>query len=271
LGSRLMKRLPRSKPRTSLTGQGFGGKQNFCPLHLRPQDRAFWVRGKERTRICVSIVEKTVEKALQAIEEANYLADLIELRVDYLKEPELVSFMKKRKKPFIITNRRKEEGGRYRGDEKERFRILKEAVGLGAEYVDVEIRSRRSLLRDLIANKKRTKMVLSFHDFQKTPSQKELQGLCDRMSQLGADVVKIVTFATSWEDNLQVLSLIPFARKKNQEIVTFCMGEKGKMSRLFAPFIGTAWIYAPFSRAKASAPGQLTVGEMKEIWEKLKI
>jgi 3-dehydroquinate dehydratase type I len=247
------------------------GKQNFCTIHPHPQDRAFWVRGKDRIKICVPIVETSVKKANEAIEEANSLADLIELRVDYLKEPKLAPLIKNRKKPFIITNRRKEEGGRYSGDEKERFRILKEAVELGAEYVDVEIRSRRSLLRDLIANKKRTKMILSFHDFQETPSQKELRGLCDRMHQLGADVVKIVTFAKSWEDNLQVLSLIPFARKKNQEIVTFCMGEKGKMSRLFAPFIGTAWIYAPFSRAKASAPGQLTVGEMKEIWEKLKI
>jgi 3-dehydroquinate dehydratase type I len=211
-----------------------------------------------------------VEKALEAIEKTNYLADLIELRMDYLKEPELAPFMKDRKKPFIITNRRKEEGGRYRGDEQERFRILKKAVELGAEYVDVEMRSRRSLLRDLIANKKRTKMMLSFHDFQRTPSQNELRRLCDRMNQLGADVVKIVTFAKSWEDNLQVLSLIPFARKKKQEIVTFCMGEKGKMSRIFAPWMGAAWTYASLSRVKTSAPGQLTVWEMEEIWEKLR-
>ena len=228
------------------------------------------MRGKDQIKICVPIVETTVEMAIEAIKEANSLADLIELRVDYLKEPELAPFMKNRKKPFIITNRRKEEGGRYRGDEQERFRILKEAVELGAEYVDVEIRSRRSLLRDLIENKKRTKMILSFHDFQETPPQKELRRLCDRMNQLGADVVKIVTFAKSWEDNLQVLSLIPFARKKKQEIVTFCMGEKGKMSRIFAPFMGTAWTYASLSGDKTSAPGQITVGEMKEIWKKLR-
>jgi 3-dehydroquinate dehydratase type I len=226
-------------------------------------------RGEDWGRICIPIVEKTVEKALEAVEEANSMADLIELRVDHLKEPELAPFMKNRKKPFIITNRRKEEGGRYRGDEQERLRILEEAVALGAEYIDIEIRSRRSLLRDLIANKKRTKMILSFHDFQETPSQKELQRLCDRMHRLGADVIKIVTFAKSWEDNLQVLSLIPFARKKKQEIVTFCMGEKGKMSRIFAPLMGTAWTYAPLRRDRSSASGQLTVEEMKETWKKL--
>jgi 3-dehydroquinate dehydratase type I len=226
-------------------------------------------RGEDRGRICIPIVEKTVEKALETVEEASVLADLIELRVDHLKEPELAPFMKNRKRPFIITNRRKEEGGRYRGDEQERFRVLREAVALGAEYIDIEIRSKRSFIRDLIANKKRTKIILSFHDFHETPSQKKLQGLCDRMHQLGADVIKIVTFAKSWEDNLQVLSLIPFATEKNREIVTFCMGEKGKMSRIFAPLMGTAWAYAPMRRDRSSAPGQMTVADMKEIWEKL--
>ena len=85
----------------------------------------------------------------------------------------------------------------------------------------------------------------------------------------GAEVVKIVTFARSFEDNLKILSLIPYAREREQEIVAFCMGEKGKMSRIFAPLMGAAWTYASLNRQKASAPGQLTAREMKEIWERL--
>jgi 3-dehydroquinate dehydratase type I len=229
------------------------------------------LRSEDPGRICVPIVETHVEKAIEVIKEANSLADLIEVRVDYLKKPELAPFMKNRKKPFIITNRRKEEGGGYRGDEQERFRILKEAVELGAEYVDVEMRSRRSLLQDLIANREKTRMILSFHDSQGTPSQKELRKLCYHMTRLGADIIKIVTFARSWEDNLLLLSLIPFAKEKNQEIVTFCMGEKGKMSRVFAPWMGAAWTYASLRSGRSSAPGQLTVREMKEIWKKLNL
>jgi 3-dehydroquinate dehydratase-1 len=49
------------------------------------------------------------------------------------------------------------------------------------------------------------------------------------------------------------------------------MGEKGKFSRLFSPFLGAAWTYASLSRGKASAPGQLTVREMKQVWEILKL
>jgi 3-dehydroquinate dehydratase type I len=227
-------------------------------------------KGEDRGRICIPIVEKTMEKALEAVEEAVPLADLIELRLDYLEKPELGPFMKSRQRPFIITNRRKEEGGSYRGDEEKRFGILKEAVELGAEYVDIEMRSKRSLLRDFIANKKKTRMILSFHDFQGTPSQQDLRRLCYRMTCLGADVIKIVTFATSWKDNLLLLSLIPFAKERKQEIVAFCMGEKGKMSRVFAPWMGAAWTYAPLRRDRSSAPGQLTVWEVKDIWEKLR-
>ncbi len=88
-----------------------------------------------------------------------------------------------------------------------------------------------------------------------------------RMIRFGADAVKIVTYAKFFEDNLNVLSLIPFARKQGQKILSFAMGEKGRMSRIFAPFLGAAWTYAALEKKKTSAPGQLTVQEMKSIWE----
>jgi len=214
-------------------------------------------------------VERTIKNAAKAVEEATPLADLIELRLDYLREPELETLIKVRQKPFIITNRRREEGGKYRGDEERRFRVLEEAIALDADYVDVEIRSRGSLLRDLISNKKKTRIILSFHDFQGTPSRRELRGLYSRMAGLGADVIKIVTFARSWEDNFTVLSLLSFAKEMKQQTVALCMGEKGRMSRVFAPRMGAVWTYAPLCRDRSSAPGQLTAQEMREIWEKL--
>jgi 3-dehydroquinate dehydratase type I len=220
-------------------------------------------------RICLPIVEKTMKEAILAIKEANRLADLIELRMDYLRNPSLGPLLEVGEKPLIVTNRRKEEGGRYIGDERRRLTILKEAAEQGVAFVDVEIGTEKPLLQDLFANKRGTQMILSFHDFQGTPSKKELESLWNRMTRLGADIVKIVTFAKSWEDNLFVLSLIPFSRKRNQEIVAFCMGEKGRMSRVFAPLMGAAWTYASLDRKRTSAPGQLTVWEMRDIWEKL--
>jgi 3-dehydroquinate dehydratase type I len=226
---------------------------------------------KNMGKICIPIVEATVEKALIAIKKVNRWADLIELRVDYLRRMNLAPLLENRRKPLIVTHRRKEEGGKYKGEERKRLSVLQEAIDLGADYVDVELATERSFLQSLIRNKGGTQVILSFHDFQGTPSLKELQRLCGQMIRLDADVVKIVPFARSWEDNLTILSLIPYAKERRQKIVAFCMGEKGKLSRVFSPFLGAAWTYASLNQSKASAPGQLTVAEVREIWKVLKL
>lgn len=220
-------------------------------------------------KICIPIAEGSLNKALHAINRANQLADLIELRLDYLSHPHLEDFWPKIKRPLIITNRLRQEGGRFKGKEEERIEPLKRAIDLGAPFIDVEIASAKSYLHDLLHNRKQTGIILSFHDFKKTASFSELQVLLEQMIALGADVSKIVTFAQSWVDNLQVLNLILYARQRKQKIVTFCMGEKGKISRLLSPLLGGEWTYIALEGNKKSAPGQLTIIELKEIWRKL--
>lgn len=224
-------------------------------------------RDKARLKICVPIMERTTAATLEKIKEANRIGDLIELRVDSLKTPSLEELLRAGKKPCIVTNRRKEEGGKFAGEERERLTILKEACVLGAAYADVELESGKRFLQEMVACRRETRLILSSHDFQKTSSRRELENLLRRMIRCGADMVKIVTYAKSFEDNLNVLSLIPLARKQGQKILSFAMGEKGRMSRIFAPFLGAAWTYAALEKKRASAPGQLTVQEMKSIWE----
>ena len=228
-----------------------------------------FVRDRNPGKICLPIIETTTERAVQAMARAKALSDLVELRVDYMKDPGLEILFQRRERPCIVTNRRKEEGGRYKGDEKSRRGILREAVLLGFEFVDLELASGRSAMDEVMGKQTQTRLILSHHDFFETPSLKELRGLCRRMMRHGADIIKIVTSARSWEDNLRVLSLIPYALEKKQKIVALCMGDKGKMSRVFAPLMGAAWTYAPLTSNRASAPGQLTAPELKEIWRRL--
>jgi 3-dehydroquinate dehydratase type I len=226
-------------------------------------------KGKYSARICIPIVETNAQRALRDMEEASDLADLIELRVDYLRDPTLEPFLAKARKPLIITNRRRDEGGKYAGDEEERLAILAAAADSGAGFIDVEIKTQCPFLEELFRRKKKTRFILSSHDFQKTPSPRELRNLCGRMMGWKTDVVKIVTLARTFEDNLRIFSLLPYARERGQEIVAFCMGGKGKMSRIFAPLMGAAWTYASLSEEKASASGQLTARELKKVWERL--
>ncbi len=71
-------------------------------------------------KVCIPIVESTTEKALIAVKEVSPWADLIELRADYLKQVKLGLLLEDRRKPLIVTHRRKEEGGKYKGEEGKR-------------------------------------------------------------------------------------------------------------------------------------------------------
>ena len=78
--------------------------------------------------------------------------------------------------------------------------------------------------------------------------------------------MKIVTMAQSGEDNLRVLELIPLAGKEfGIELIAFCMGPAGKWSRLVSIFLGSPWTYAQFEGQSATAPGQLSVSEMRAM------
>jgi 3-dehydroquinate dehydratase type I len=220
-----------------------------------------------KCRVCVPIVETTMDKALKTIEEIKRFADLIELRIDYLKEPNLNILLERREKPFIVTNRRQEEGGRYEGDEQKRLYLLKEAMDIGVEYIDLEMRSKR--LESFI-RRDNTKLILSWHDFRKTPSLKELRNILEEMMKRGADVAKIVPLARSLEDNFKILSLIPYGKERKLETIAFCMGDTGKMSRIFAPLFGAPWTYASMDKRHTSSPGQITLGEIRKFWKRLK-
>ena len=124
-------------------------------------------------KICLSLVETTTAKMRRAVAEASPEADLIEIRMDYIISPELRPILRAGKKPVVITNRRKEERGRFTGTEEARFAVLRQAVELGAAFVDIEAQSKKSCLREFMVNKKNTRTLLSFHNFTGTPDTRD--------------------------------------------------------------------------------------------------
>ena len=227
-------------------------------------------------RVCVALLgadaAEMIEKAEALVRENSFF----EFRLDYLPDPvaalpKIRRFLEMHPEAVCIaTCRRVPNGGKFRGSPSAQIAVLTKAAATGFQFVDVEIETAQAIkLAEYEKLRAVAGIVLSFHDFQGTPPPGELREIVERMIRHGADVAKIVTFARSWEDNLKILSLSPYAQKRGQAIVTFCMGEKGKMSRIFSPLMGAAWTYASLSRTRASAPGQLTVAEMREIWERL--
>ncbi|HRT26850.1 MAG TPA: type I 3-dehydroquinate dehydratase [Syntrophales bacterium] len=219
-------------------------------------------------RICVSIMAGSSDEALAKMETALTRADLVELRVDRIKNPDLGRLLAGRNKKVVVTNRRREEGGSFQGTENERMELLREAVCLGAGYVDVEAATGPLHIRELaemIGDRGVTKLIISHHNQTGTPGEGVLQKTIGVCRSLGADIVKVVTTARTPEDNLKVLRLIPYARRKGLEIIAFCMGDKGRISRVASPILGSFLSFASLERGEESAPGQMTVDEMRLV------
>ena len=168
-------------------------------------------------KICIPITAATTQEARLKIDKGFALADILELRIDGIRKVNLRQLLKNKKGEILITNRVKEEGGAFTGREPERVALLKKAVALGSDYVDLEIRTSESLISELKktieAYRGHTQLILSFHHQERTPSLKALRKKIEDGYKAGADIIKIVTYADRMEDNLKVLGLIPYAKK----------------------------------------------------------
>ncbi len=213
----------------------------------------------KRPRICAVIVNNDLE----AIKRVEVFVELFEVRIDLIGNgwQELV---KQLKNPWIACNRIADEGGKWENSEIERIEELLKAVDLGANIVDIEL-STRNLEEAIQQIKKKTKCLLSFHDLEKTPPLIRMKDIVQRESDAGADICKVVTTAQRFEDNLTTLQLITeFPKIK---IVSFAMGPFGFASRFLCPLVGGDFTYASIEKGKESASGQITVSDLRKLYE----
>jgi 3-dehydroquinate dehydratase type I len=133
----------------------------------------------------------------------------------------------------------------------------------------VELAADPTWRRELWAHRGRAGIILSWHDFSGTPETARLEAVLQEMLAQQAEIIKLVTMALVPEDSLRLLSLIPKARAAGREIIAFAMGPAGQWSRVVAPLLGSFLTFAPFTKNRASAPGQLTVNEVRRFWKLL--
>lgn len=212
----------------------------------------------KRPSLCASITTTDI-KAIKAVEP---LVDLFEVRIDIIGDG-WTEVARKLNKPWIACNRLVEEGGKWQGNEARRIEKLLQAMELGAKIVDVEYNAKN--VDNIISFiKKRATCLLSFHDFEKTPSLEILKHTVQMELKAGADICKVVTFAQSFEDNLTVLQLI--TEFPGKRIVAFAMGPQGMASRVLAPVAGAYFTYGAVEKGKESAPGQIPVVDMLSLY-----
>lgn len=231
--------------------------------------------GQGRPKICALVMGETKEDILELAEKSNSVnCDMIEFRADYFPNitdwdtaQDLLSDLRKTvKKPIIFTFRSKEEGGKQEITA-EKYKELLRFVAEGgfAELVDIEESS--DCDSDFIEELKSdgVYIILSKHDFDRTPSQEEIVKTFINMQNKGADIIKAAYMPNTKRD---VLNLINATEEMTSNyagcpVVAISMGHLGVVTRILGEFLESAITFA--SITKASAPGQINIEGMEKV------
>ena len=215
-------------------------------------------------KTCISIAESSPNKIKIKLKAALKKSDYIEIRLDFLKieqVPIALEIIKKDLNRIVCTLRPKTEGGKFSGTEKERISIIKLIAEYNPFLLDIEyntLKKNKELLKYLKTTK--TKLLVSWHDFKKTPKSIELKNQINQMSKFSSNV-KIVSTAKSTEDATRMLEL--YSKKGKNNLISFAMGDAGRISRILCLYLGSPYTYVSFG--KTVAPGQFSVDEVNKI------
>ena len=234
--------------------------------------------GKGVPKICVSIIGATISQIRHEAENIKTLeVDVVEWRVDFFEEvTNLISIKNALVEirsilpniPLLVTFRNAKEGGNRDISTAEYAMINKEVISSGlVDLVDLELMTEKLIINELISTAKDNKVVviISNHDFEKTPDEDIMVSRLLKAAELGGNIPKLAVMATSPKD---VLALMEATRKVKEDhgigpLITMSMGGLGIISRLSGEIFGSALTFG--SAKKASAPGQIAVGELKRI------
>lgn len=196
--------------------------------------------------------------------------DLFELRLDHLIEclDEVEKKMSILPAPIIITARHPIEGGANRLSAQRRRDLLRRFLP-HARYVDVELRSVKALRPILdLARRKKVSRIISFHDFDNTPSPGVLKTKIRAAKAGDADIFKI---ATRTDTPAQLERLLDFVAGNEIDLAISAMGmgKLGALSRIVLAQLGSVLIYASVRRPKIE--GQLSIQQLRSALSALKI
>lgn len=218
------------------------------------------------TRLCVSIFVHHIEQALRDIAHAAEAgAEMIELRIDITRDASAVSrLIKACSLPVIITCRAAYEGGQCDLPDGDRLDLLCQIAAQHEVIVDFEL---AALQRNpSLKLKLPRRSIVSSHDFNGRPAR--LSNLLLEMSDGMGEIAKLAWQTRTIRDNIEAFEIL---LQKQKPTIAICMGETGSISRILAKKFGSFVTFASLNADAATAPGQVSVQEMKQLyrWDKL--
>ncbi len=226
---------------------------------------------KGENKICISVLAENSKGVLEKLMHASNKTDLVEIRLDGLKNDHLESLVEikkevekiKTKKDFkvILTCRLKECGGEFEGSEKDWKEIIEKASELKFDYIDSDFQ--KTHLLDLKKVKTGSKIIVSYHHFSHTPSYQKLRKILKQMRQFEPDIYKFAAFVKNKEDNQNLLKLL-LNKKSSEKLVVQGMGKIGLKSRILSYLLGGEFIFVSLKN-ETTAPGQTSFDEAQKI------
>ncbi|MBU5674874.1 type I 3-dehydroquinate dehydratase [Alkaliphilus sp. MSJ-5] len=234
--------------------------------------------GEGLPKICVPMVGRTLDELL---EEANFLQsldlDVVEWRVDFFEDAENIDKIKTALQairevlvyePIIFTFRNAKEGGEREVSKEFYFELNKTIASTKLiDIVDIELFNEEEEIQTLIdvARKNDVAVIISNHDFDKTPPKEEIISRLCRAAELGGDIPKIAVMPNSAKDVITLLDATCIMKEKyaDRPIITVSMDGKGAISRLTGELFGSDLTFG--AAKKTSAPGQISVADLRKI------
>ncbi len=231
--------------------------------------------GEGIPKVCIPIVGHTqYEITSQAMTIASLKPDIVEFRADWYDEctnkDNLIEMLMLIRKlidriPLLFSFRTVDEGGMQKVEKAEYVRISKNAIESGLiDMVDIELMAGDNYVSELVeaAHENNIIIVMSNHDFEKTPEKDILIERMEKMISLGADIPKVAVMPNNNRDVINLLDLTDTFHSMHPEcpIITMSMDGRGVVSRLAGEIFGSAVTFG--CARKASAPGQIEAGEL---------
>ena len=223
------------------------------------------VFGTGVARLCGVLAAPTAVELRRLLAQGLRETPTLEVRLDWLKNDwerhVFLSWLKTHfpvKAQVIATCRRRVGGGELAGDAGAELFWLMRAREAGCAWCDLEIETLQELPGKTVRGYAiPEKVLLSMHDFRKTPKFPKRMTLPSRG---GANAIKVAAMARSVQDGARTLRLAG----KSRDVVAVAMGEIGLPARVLALRQGSALTYAPV--ASATAPGQIPLQELKYLY-----
>ena len=232
--------------------------------------------GEGIPKIIVPLMGKNEENLLLEIREILQTEpDIVEWRVDVLEEVENIAAVKQtlsviRKElhpiPLLFTFRSHREGGNKIITDAYYKQLLEEVSQTNdVDLLDVELFSPH--VNEIVetAKNNHVTIVMSNHDFEKTPAKEEIVWRLIKMQELGAHIPKIAVMPKTPEDVLTLLdaTYTMHTLHADRPIITMSMASTGLISRIAGETFGSAATFG--SGKEASAPGQIPVDQLRNV------